>query len=643
MGVRRAVALRLAEQVVGPCVVGHLKPAILMPAALLTRLTPEELEAILLHELAHIRRNDYLVGLVQSLIKTLYFFNWPVLWISAQIDRERENACDDIAADGCKSRIFYAETLTRFSSITMGPSASNDGELTMAVNGKHHYLLARIRRLFETDTASARSFEGVLSSLLLLALGLFLSVHSQAEAQYPEIDTLDDVSVGQLIETFKNQVTETGDERHIVTTLKPTDDYQALSETEREAFARYFREALWRESYQDMERVEYFAHLEEPEWLEVRQLWFEQNYGHFINALKGEDSIAEQQERRVGDHPNPVRFTRFDSGRMEAEIPVAVLHELKQGPSHELEVGSFVLRHLGSEGVILVMKKGDAVNEVALNRRLGRSDFEDGGIFVGQMSHLSYNDDASSNQVSSFVTVDDFYQVWMDGESLTHLERGEQANTVDALSGFRVSQGGVLEVAFHPARSRYTGSRLLNFMNSKESPYAKKIERELEAKLAKLPSNLHDYLYKDEHIKRHFLAWSLQEGVAIGERQKEYFANIYQKTRVEFLLDAVEDPDRDALEVAHHSIFVWANDVNGVNIYPAHKDDSEKLFDLIIEEQSVTEAVAQVAEVCEGIERPDGYEVVTQPVSLYGYETHCEQWEGVFEQLVENHSDLAAR
>src|SRR5690606_24285543 len=106
--------------------------------------------------------HDYLVGLAQSLIKTLYFFNWPVLWVSAQIDRERENACDDIAAKGCKSRTFYAETLTRFSALSI------DGGLTMAVTGNQNHLLARIQRLFEPSVASRQPFEGVVTCFLLL-------------------------------------------------------------------------------------------------------------------------------------------------------------------------------------------------------------------------------------------------------------------------------------------------------------------------------------------------------------------------------------------------------------------------------------------------------------------------------------------
>jgi bla regulator protein BlaR1 len=78
-------------------VIGNLKPVILMPIGLLTALTTEEVEAILMHELAHIKRRDYLVNLLQSLMEIVFFFNPAVLWISQLIKAERENCCDDLA------------------------------------------------------------------------------------------------------------------------------------------------------------------------------------------------------------------------------------------------------------------------------------------------------------------------------------------------------------------------------------------------------------------------------------------------------------------------------------------------------------------------------------------------------------------
>ncbi|WP_027329414.1 M56 family metallopeptidase [Marinimicrobium agarilyticum] len=643
IGVRGAVVLKLSRRLAGPCVVGHLKPVILLPVALLTQMSRDELEAIVQHELAHIRRNDYLVGLIQSLIKTLYFFNWPVLWISAQIDRERENACDDIAADGCKSRIFYAETLARFSALTMDPSASNDGGLIMAVNGKHHHLLARIQRLFEPTVSTARPFEGLLSSVLLVVLGLFLSVHSQAEDQYPDIKTLDDASVESLIDTFRSQLMDSEDENHFVTTLVPTADYQALSEEEREAFIRHFKASLWERHSRDKKPMPFYDHLNEEEWLEARRVMFQEDFDHFIRALKGELKVLEAQEARLPGESQPIRFTHFEGGRMESEIPVSAVRFLLAEPSQAVKAGPFLLRALKDSSLLLTLKLGEQVSELATARRITSDDFSGNGALAGEMQHFAFNGDPEMGQVWSFAATDDFYQMWLSQQAVNSLLKGENSKGFSALSGYRVSREGMLEVAFDPKPEQYLNSRLMNFMESKKMPHVEERDRELEDLLSKLPSDLHQYLYQEEHLKRHFKAWSLKTGVEMSDRMERLYRTVFQKARVEFLLDAVRDSERDALEMAHRSISVWANEVSWVNIYPLHKDDPEKLFDLIVEDQTVTEAVAQVAEVCEGIELPEGHEVVTQPVSLYGYETHCEQWPGVFDQLVENHSDLVAR
>lgn len=643
IGVGRAVALKLSHQVAGPCVVGHLKPVILLPVALLIQLSRDELEAILLHELAHIRRNDYLVGLIQSLIKTLYFFNWPVLWMSAQVDRERENACDDIAADGCKSRTFYAETLARFSALVSGRSASNDGGLTMAVNGKQNHLMARIRRLFESDYVANRPFEGVLSSVLLLVLGLFLSVHSQAEDLYPDIQTLDDTSVQSLIDTYREQLHESEEENHFVTTLVPTGDYQALSAAEQKAFTRYFQESLWQDHYRDKERPEFYEHLDDAEWLEARRLFLQQDYGHFLRALSGELSATEQFETVVPDQTQPIRFAQFEGGRMEAEVPLDALRALLETPDQRVEAGPFVLRMLDDGSLLLVLQLTDNVNQVVLNRRAVREDFAGDGVLAGEMQYLSYNDDTERGQRWSFVALDDSYQIWLGPDTVDQLLIGKNAEGLSQLSGYRVNLDRVLEVAFDPKPRETITSRIMTFMNNDKVPHAAEVSQELEALLAKLPSELHEYLYQEQHFERQFLAWSLRTGVELSERQRPYFRDLFQKNRAEFLLEASLDPEREALEFAHRSISMWVDDAHWVNLYPVNKESPNQLFDLIIEEASFSDATNQIAEKCESIEPPEGYKDIAKEVSLYGFEVHCTQLQGVLDRYVEKHSNVASR
>ena len=111
LGLSRRVRLLVSEEVGVPSVLGVLWPAVLLPAAMLTGVPMEQLRAILAHELAHVRRWDYLVNLAQMLIEALLFFNPFVWWISRQMRVEREACCDQLAAGECQSPASYVEAL----------------------------------------------------------------------------------------------------------------------------------------------------------------------------------------------------------------------------------------------------------------------------------------------------------------------------------------------------------------------------------------------------------------------------------------------------------------------------------------------------------------------------------------------------
>jgi beta-lactamase regulating signal transducer with metallopeptidase domain len=95
--IKRSVQLLQSPVATVPAVVGFFKPVILFPAAMLAGLSPSEIEGILIHELAHIKRQDFLVNMLQHFIEMIFFFNPAVLWVSSLIKIERENCCDDIA------------------------------------------------------------------------------------------------------------------------------------------------------------------------------------------------------------------------------------------------------------------------------------------------------------------------------------------------------------------------------------------------------------------------------------------------------------------------------------------------------------------------------------------------------------------
>ena len=98
-GLRRVVALRLVAALDSPVVVGWWRPVVLLPASLLTRLPADYLEALLAHELAHVRRHDYLVNLLQGVAEALLFYHPATWWLSRRIRIEREHVADRLAAE----------------------------------------------------------------------------------------------------------------------------------------------------------------------------------------------------------------------------------------------------------------------------------------------------------------------------------------------------------------------------------------------------------------------------------------------------------------------------------------------------------------------------------------------------------------
>jgi bla regulator protein BlaR1 len=101
LSIRAVVQVRESARIAMPMVVGVLKPVLLLPIGLATHLSTREIEAVLAHELAHIKRHDYAVNLLQSVVEVLYFFHPALWWLSARVREEREHCCDDLAVQVC--------------------------------------------------------------------------------------------------------------------------------------------------------------------------------------------------------------------------------------------------------------------------------------------------------------------------------------------------------------------------------------------------------------------------------------------------------------------------------------------------------------------------------------------------------------
>jgi beta-lactamase regulating signal transducer with metallopeptidase domain len=180
MHIRRPVQVLQSALMNVPAVVGWLKPVILLPVSAGTGLSPWQIEAILAHELAHIRRHDYLVNLLQSVVETLLFYHPAVWYISRRIRAERENCCDDAAVELCGDSAAYVEALVAAVAQARRPRRA------VAASGAD--LLPRVRRILgvgQEGRARPTLLSAAIAMTLLAAALLPVVRTSTASPQVP--------------------------------------------------------------------------------------------------------------------------------------------------------------------------------------------------------------------------------------------------------------------------------------------------------------------------------------------------------------------------------------------------------------------------------------------------------------------------
>jgi bla regulator protein blaR1 len=164
----RPVRLLESARVEVPTVIGWLRPVILLPASTVLGLTPEQLETVLVHELAHVRRLDYLVNLLQTAVETLLFYHPAAWWVSHRMRLEREHCCDDAAVAVCGDPVRYARALAELEGLRLAAG------LAVAIGGGS--LAERVGRLVggapPRVTRSSRWLAGLVAMFALSALGV---------------------------------------------------------------------------------------------------------------------------------------------------------------------------------------------------------------------------------------------------------------------------------------------------------------------------------------------------------------------------------------------------------------------------------------------------------------------------------------
>src|SRR6201996_3667742 len=144
LGITRQVSLYISHHIQGPLTIGVVRSLVIVPASALLALSPEQLEAVLAHELAHVQRSDYLWNLIQTMVETLLFFHPAVWWLGRKLREQRELCCDDVAVESCADPLVYATALLR-----LEERRGQRLNLAMALDGHRPWcgLRARIARI----------------------------------------------------------------------------------------------------------------------------------------------------------------------------------------------------------------------------------------------------------------------------------------------------------------------------------------------------------------------------------------------------------------------------------------------------------------------------------------------------------------
>ena len=195
-GVFRTISLHISSRVSVPVTFGFFKPVVLVPASFFSGLPADQVEAILLHEIAHIRRHDYLINLFQTAIKTVLFFHPAIHYICRTIDEDREKACDDFAVNYTQNPAALARGLA---TIRLGIGAP---KFAMAASNKRNLLLRRLTRLTAPEESRRRrpgqgwGQIGTTVTALAVAAGIYTASSVEfANAHPPDVN---DITVSEI-------------------------------------------------------------------------------------------------------------------------------------------------------------------------------------------------------------------------------------------------------------------------------------------------------------------------------------------------------------------------------------------------------------------------------------------------------------
>jgi len=274
LGIKRPVKFLESALAYGPMLVGYLKPAVIVPAGMITMLPVSQVETILMHELYHLKRRDYLVNIMQLFIEGILFYH-PVVWIiSGFIRSEREHCCDDMVLRATDNPENYAKALIhiaeqqQFTRLAPG-----------AVGSRKHHFHSRIKRILNYHTMKTNMRDKVLSLTLLAgSIILLLTVSGfSAEPGFFSIDKSNSERIAELDDPFEIAVPDTLPEERQYEELEEIDEanWEAMKvelEAAHQEALQEIEEIDWEEIKAEIETAhqEALQEIEEIDWDEVK-------------------------------------------------------------------------------------------------------------------------------------------------------------------------------------------------------------------------------------------------------------------------------------------------------------------------------------------------------------------------------------
>lgn len=197
LGIKKEVCFLQSDQVSGPLLIGLLKPAVIVPLGMFTHLSLSQVETILIHELYHLKRLDYLVNIMQLFMEGVLFYNPAVWYISDRIRLEREHSCDDAVVQTSNDPVNYAKALVQLAEkqqyIRLAPGAGGS---------KRDHFMTRIRRIINRNDMKKNMQERVISLLLFagaIMMVVVISGFSSGFSIITQVDRIPQISAQQLV------------------------------------------------------------------------------------------------------------------------------------------------------------------------------------------------------------------------------------------------------------------------------------------------------------------------------------------------------------------------------------------------------------------------------------------------------------